>query len=304
MDNQLIHQAINAVCSKLFDKYKQVELSFACLLAGGHLLIEDKPGLGKTTLAGAISQVFGLSFKRIQFTSDMLPSDVLGVSIFQPQSSEFTFFQGPIFTQLLLADELNRGTPRTQSALLEAMAEQQVSIDGKINQLPSPFFVIATQNPTDDAGTFPLPDSQLDRFMVSLSLGYPSVQAERKLYDSEFFSQQKTPLKSMISTEQLQLIQTTITSTHVSDEVKDYIQSLISQTRENNLFINGLSPRAGLALFRLSQSLAYISSRDFVIPEDVKNAFLPIASHRMRSQSLKNTTESLLQNILDETRHT
>jgi len=302
LNKQLIHKAIQAVCTKLFDKHKQVEMSFACLLAGGHLLIEDKPGLGKTTLAGAISQVLGLTFKRIQLTSDMLPSDVLGVSIFQPDNADFKFFHGPIFTQLLLADELNRGTPRTQSALLEAMAEQQVSIDGQTHQLPSPFFVIATQNPTDDAGTFPLPDSQLDRFMVSISLGYPSADAEKKLYASEFSTEHKKPLQALISDKQLAHMQSSVTSIHASQEVKDYLHTLIIQTRENKLLVNGLSPRAGLALFRLSQALAYIANRDFVIPEDVKNAFLPIASHRMRSQTTQQSPVSLLTTILNETR--
>ena len=302
MNSQLIHQAIAAVCTKLFDKKEQVEMSFACLLAGGHLLIEDKPGLGKTTLAGAISQVLGLTFKRIQLTSDMLPSDVLGVSIFQPTKADFKFFPGPIFTQLLLADELNRGTPRTQSALLEAMAEQQVSIDGQTHQLPSPFFVIATQNPTDDAGTFPLPDSQLDRFMVSISLGYPCEDAEKKLYDSDFLTRQKSPLSALISEQQLSSIQKLISSIHASQEVKDYLHTLVLQTRDNKLFVNGLSPRAGLALFRLSQALAYIAGRDFVIPEDVKKAFLPVASHRMRSLTTQQEPVSLLETILNETR--
>jgi MoxR-like ATPase len=302
LNNQLIHKAIQAVCTKLFDKQKQAEMSFACLLAGGHLLIEDKPGLGKTTLAGAISQVLGLTFKRIQLTSDMLPSDVLGVSIFQPSSADFKFFHGPIFTQLLLADELNRGTPRTQSALLEAMAEQQVSIDGRTHQLPSPFFVIATQNPTDDAGTFPLPDSQLDRFMVSISLGYPSADAEKRLYDTDFLINQKIKLPALISDQQLSSMQKTITEIHANQEVKDYLHALVLQTRDNKHFANGLSPRAGLALFRLSQALAYIDNRNFVIPEDVKNAFLPVASHRMRSLTTQQNPVSLLKTIIDETR--
>lgn len=298
----MILKAIQAVCTKLFDKHKQVETSFACLLAGGHLLIEDKPGLGKTTLASAISQVLGLDFRRIQLTSDMLPSDILGVSIFQPNTTDFKFFKGPIFTQLLLADELNRGTPRTQSALLEAMAEQQVSIDSKTHILPTPFFVIATQNPTDDAGTFPLPDSQLDRFMVSLSLGYPSSDAEKKLYSNDFSNNHKTPLPAMISMDQLRRMQNAVIAIHASQEVIDYLHILVSKTRDNKLFVNGLSPRAGLALFRLSQALAYINNRDFVIPEDVKNAFMPVSSHRMRSQLTDENSHSLLKTLLNETR--
>ncbi len=302
MDNTLIHDAINAVSSKLFDKEKQIKLAFACILANGHLLIEDKPGLGKTTLANAMSQVLGLNFRRIQFTSDMLPSDVLGVSIFQPSSSDFKFFKGPIFTQLLLADELNRGTPRTQSALLEAMAEKQVSIDGNTYKLKQPFFVIATQNPTDEAGTFPLPDSQLDRFTISVSLGYPSNQAERKLYSEDFSENFNTPLSTIINQQQLAAIQKHIESIHASDEVKDYLQLLINQTRSHSLLVDGLSPRAGLSMFRLSQALAYMQGRNFVIPEDVQNAFLPITSHRLRSRSTQQDVHKLLEKILHETR--
>ena len=302
LDNTLIHDAISAVSSKIFDKEKQIELAFACILANGHLLIEDKPGLGKTTLANAMSQVLGLNFRRIQFTSDMLPSDVLGVSIFQPNSSDFKFFKGPIFTQLLLADELNRGTPRTQSALLEAMAEKQVSIDGNTYKLKQPFFVIATQNPTDEAGTFPLPDSQLDRFTVSISLGYPSNLAERKLYSEDFSKNFNTPLSTIINQQQLAAIQKHIESIHASDEVKDYLQLLINQTRSHSLLVDGLSPRAGLSMFRLSQALAYMQGRNFVIPEDVQNAFSPIAFHRLRSRSTQHNVHKLLEKILHETR--
>jgi len=302
VNNKLIHEAINAVSQKLFDKEQQITLAFACLLAKGHLLIQDKPGLGKTTLANAMSGALGLDFRRIQFTSDMLPSDVIGVSIFQPTNSSFKFFKGPIFTQLLLADELNRGTPRTQSALLEAMAEQQVSVDGTTYQLQQPFFVIATQNPTDEAGTFPLPDSQLDRFAISISLGYPSAKAERKLYAYDFPALFKTVLNTIINSKQLKATQKHIESIHASDEVKDYLQALISQTRDNSLLVEGLSPRAGLSMFRLSQALAFISGRDFVIPEDVKKAFLPTATHRMRSRSSQSSVLKILKNILHEVR--
>ncbi len=302
MKNKLIHTAISAVSQKIYDKEEQIKLAFACVLANGHLLIEDKPGLGKTTLANAMSEVLGLDFGRIQFTSDMLPSDVLGVSIFQPNTSDFKFFQGPIFTQLLLADELNRGTPRTQSALLEAMAEQQVSVDGHTYTLKQPFFVIATQNPTDESGTFPLPDSQLDRFSISLSLGYPSPKAERRLYSEDFTSQFNKSLDTLIDAEQLKSIQLYIEKIHASDEVKDYLQLLVGQTRTHSLLVDGLSPRAGLALFRISQSLAYIEGRDFLVPEDVKKAFLPIAIHRMRSRSSQHNVVDILEKLLNETR--
>lgn len=302
MRNTLIHSAIKNVGQKLYGKQEQIKLAFACILANGHLLIEDKPGLGKTTLAKALSQVLELDFGRIQFTSDMLPSDVLGVSIFQPSTSDFKFFKGPIFTQLLLADELNRGTPRTQSALLEAMAEKQISVDGHTFQLQQPFFVIATQNPADESGTFPLPDSQLDRFSISISLGYPSENAERKLYDTDFTLELKKQLKTIINSENLQSIQKEVEQVHSSDEVKDYLQLLIKQTRTHNLIADGLSPRAGLALFRISQSLAYIDGRDFMVPEDVKKAFLPVASHRLRSRSSQHNVFELLEKILNETR--
>lgn len=301
ISHQLVAQAISAVSEKLFDKNQQIHLAFACLLANGHLLIEDKPGLGKTTLANAMAQVLGLKFSRIQFTSDMLPSDVLGVSIFQRDSSEFKFFPGPVFTQLLLADELNRGTPRTQSALLEAMAEKQVTVDGKTYKLQQPFFVIATQNPQDEAGTFPLPDSQLDRFHLSVSLGYPSQQAERKLYDENFATQHSKPLESMISMEQLAAMQAQIQTIHANDEVKDYLQLLISKTREHANFTNGLSPRAGLSLFRVAQALAYIDGRDFLIPDDIKKAFVPVALHRLRSHASESSLETLLNQLINDT---
>lgn len=302
MNNNIIHQAIEEIGQKLFDKEEQIKMAFACILSNGHLLIEDKPGLGKTTLANAMADVFGLKFKRIQFTSDMLPSDVLGVSIFQANTSDFNFFKGPIFTQLLLADELNRGTPRTQSALLEAMAEKQVSVDGNTYQLDRPFFVIATQNPTDDAGTFPLPDSQLDRFSVSISLGYPSKNAERKIYSHDFTSRFNKPLETLITIEQLVNMQEAIAKFHASDEVKDYLQALIEKTRSNSLLVDGLSPRAGLSMFRLAQALAFVAGRDFIIPDDVQKAFLPIASHRMRSRSTTKLVVEILENILNETR--
>lgn len=302
MDNNLILQAIQSVSTKLFDKRQQIELAFACILAKGHLLIEDKPGLGKTTLANAISQVLGLDFSRIQFTSDMLPGDVLGVSIFQPKTADFKFFQGPIFTQLLLADELNRGTPRTQSALLEAMAEKQVSVDGNTFKLKQPFFVIATQNPTDEAGTFPLPDSQLDRFSISISLGYPSIKAEKQLYTDAFAKNFDQSLSNIIDITQLINIQTHVESIHASEECINYLQSLISQTRDHDLLVDGLSPRAGLAMYRFSQALAFIAGRDFVIPEDVQKAFLPITAHRMRSRSTQHKVSSILEKIVHETR--
>lgn len=299
MNNQIIIKAIQSIEQKIFDKHDQIKLSFACLLANGHLLIEDKPGLGKTTLANAIAQVLGLTFSRIQFTSDMLPSDVLGVSIFQRETSEFKFFKGPIFTNLLLADELNRGTPRTQSSLLEAMAEKQVSVDGNTYKLSSPFFVIATQNPMDEAGTFPLPDSQLDRFHLSISLGYPSKEAEKKLYDPSFAENLRTPLAPILDFEQLENLQKQVEEIHASEEVKNYLQTLITQTRGDG-FSMGLSPRAGLSLFRVAQAIAFIEGRDFVIPDDVKTAFIPVAQHRVRSVQNNVSTTKLLENILND----
>jgi MoxR-like ATPase len=296
-----LQQAITAVSDKLFDKPQQIKLAFACLLAEGHLLIEDRPGLGKTTLALAMAQVLGLDHKRIQFTSDMLPSDVLGVSIYHREAEKFVFHKGPVFTQLLLADELNRGTPRTQSALLEAMAERQVSIDGKTWPLAKPFFVIGTQNPLDESGTFPLPDSQLDRFSLSISLGYPERSAEKRLYDPAYLQAMKAPLPPVLSSDQLRAAQQMASRVHADDSIVEYLQDLVAGTRNHPDVLTGLSPRAGLALFRVAQALASIDGRDFLVPEDVQQAFVPVARHRLGSLSGQHNGEQLAGQVLQQT---
>jgi len=296
-----VAQAIEAVSHKLFDKRAHITLAFACLLAEGHLLIEDRPGLGKTTLALAMAQSLGLDHKRIQFTSDMLPSDVLGVSIYHRETEKFVFHKGPIFTQLLLADELNRGTPRTQSALLEAMAERQVSVDGATWPLQKPFFVIGTQNPQDESGTFPLPDSQLDRFSLSISLGYPNRAAEKRLYQPAHLQAMKQPLEAVLNDTELQAAQRLVAQVHAEESVVDYLQDLLQATREHSDVITGLSPRAGLALFRVAQALAFLDRRDYLVPEDVQQAFVPVARHRLGSLSGQHNSEQLASTILHDT---
>ncbi len=296
-----LKQAVEAVSKKLFDKQPQIRLAFACLLAEGHLLIEDRPGLGKTTLALAMAQALGLDHKRIQFTSDMLPSDILGVSIYHRETEQFVFHKGPIFTQLLLADELNRGTPRTQSALLEAMAERQVSVDGSTWPLQKPFFVIGTQNPLDESGTFPLPDSQLDRFSLSISLGYPSRAAEKRLYQPEHLQAMKQPLEPVLNGTDLLAAQQLAAKVHAEETLVDYLQDLLLASREHSDIITGLSPRAGLALFRVAQALAFLDQRHYLVPEDVQDAFVPVARHRLASRSGQHKGEQLARGILHNT---
>lgn len=295
-----IQHIIEAVGMKILDKPNEIKVIVAALIAGGHVLLEDLPGLGKTTLATAIAQVFGMDFKRIQLTSDMMPSDVLGVSIYDAPSQSFSYHKGPIFTQFLLADELNRATPKTQSALLEAMAENQVSMDGKTYQLDDVFFVMATQNPIDEAGTYALPQSQLDRFLVSLSLGYPDRQNERQLYSAEYISQIKKSIPSISSTEQLKSWQLQANQIHASDEVLDLLQSLVNKTRTHSEIQHGLSPRAGLSMFKLAQSFAFIAGRDFVTPIDIQNAFYPVCRHRLVTHE-GHLAGELIHQILNDT---
>ena len=274
--------AVNAI---LLGKDKQVGLAFCCLLARGHLLIEDVPGVGKTTLAHALARVIGSDYQRIQFTSDLLPADILGVSIYKRDRDEFEFHPGPIFSQVILADEVNRATPKTQSALLEGMAEGQVTIENKTHILPSPFFVMATQNPLDLVGTYPLPDSQLDRFLLSFSLGYPDPVAERELLITEDRALVLDRTTAMLSPEDVKALQDDCESIHVSENLLDYIQALLQETRDERWFETGLSPRAGLALLRASRALAFLENRDFVTPEDVKTIFPGLARHRLSPTS-------------------
>lgn len=262
----------------LLGKRDQLEMSVACMLARGHLLIEDVPGTGKTTLAQALGVCMGLDWKRVQFTSDLLPADIVGVSVFNNQTQQFDFREGPAFTSVLLADEINRAPPKAQSALLEAMEERQISVDGATYPLPDEFFVIATQNPVEQLGAYPLPESQLDRFLVGISLGYPDPAIERQLMQAGDTRASINDLQAVASKTQLQQWCLEADATHASDAIYDYIQALLLRSREGN---SGLSSRAGLSLVRLSKSLAYISGRDHVLPDDVQRAFPALAGHRL-----------------------
>ncbi len=266
----------------ILGKSKQTRLALVCLMARGHLLIEDRPGVGKTTLAHTLAQLLGLDFQRIQFTSDLLPADIVGATVYDRESGRFRLHPGPIFSSLVLADEVNRATPKCQSALLEAMGERQVSIEGETRPLPDPFFVIATQNPDSQLGTFPLPESQLDRFLMRLSMGYPDSGAERELLRGE---DRSTLLRRLgqpaLSPDQLRKLQDQVPKVHVSEALLDYLQALIRHTRECGRFRHGLSPRAGLALLRTAQAWALSHGRAAVLPEDVQAVFLPVATHRL-----------------------
>ena len=279
---QLAEQQVNRI---LLGKRERVRLAFCCLLARGHLLIEDVPGVGKTTLAHALAGVIGSDYQRIQFTSDMLPADILGVSIYKREKEAFEFHPGPIFSQIILADEINRATPKTQSALLEGMAEGQVTIDNYTHILPRPFFVLATQNPLDLVGTFPLPDSQLDRFLMSMSIGYPDAAAERELLTSEDRGLMLQQVSPCLSPQDVMDLQSDCEQIHVSGDLLDYIQALLAETRNEQWFESGLSPRAGLALMRASRACAFIDNREFVTPEDVKMIFPSLARHRLNASS-------------------
>jgi MoxR-like ATPase len=290
--------AIAQVNRLVLGKPREVRLAFACLIAGGHLLIEDLPGLGKTTLAHSLAATVGLDFQRTQFTSDLLPSDILGVSVFDQVQQAFRFHPGPIFTQLMLADEINRAPPRTQSALLEAMAEQQVTVDGTTHTLPKPFFVIATQNPADLAGTYPLPDSQLDRFLLRLSLGYPDSRAEREMLSTEDRRDLIAQAKPLLSAADVLALRDASLRVHASEALIAYVQELLVQSRRQPGVKVGLSPRAGLALLRGARAQALIEGRDHVLPDDVQSLFAEIASHRLVPDGEDNGRGRLAQQIL------
>jgi len=262
-------------------KHHQIKLCLACLLARGHLLIEDLPGVGKTTLAHALAKVLDLSYQRVQFTSDLLPADVIGVSIFRRDTNRFEFHHGPIFSQLLLADEINRATPKAQSALLEAMEERQVTADGSTYALPVPFFVVATRNPNRQIGTFPLPESQLDRFLMQITLGYPGPVEERVLLANGDRRDLVDRLASLVSVETLVELQQKVTKVHLSEALLDYVQALVAHTRESGDFNEGLSPRGAIALVRAAQAWAMISGHDGVYPEDVQAVLPHVVAHRL-----------------------
>ena len=281
---QKIVSAIVADIGKvLLGKEHQVKLALACLLARGHLLIEDLPGMGKTTLAHALAQVLGLSYNRVQFTSDMLPADILGVSVFERDSGQFRFHQGPVFSQLLLADEINRSSPKTQSALLEAMEERQVSIDGETRLLPEPFFVIATQNPLQQSGTFVLPESQLDRFLMRISLGYPTREAERALFQGVDPRAQLAQLSPRINSEGLKKLQSLVAQVKASDSLLDYLERLVQHTRQSPECAVGLSPRGALALLHAARAWALIHGRGHLLPEDLQAVLPAVAGHRLQT---------------------
>lgn len=280
-----IQIGIDFVNKILLGKETQVRLAFACLLAKGHLLIEDLPGMGKTTLSQAIARVLGLSFQRIQFTSDLLPGDILGTSVFDKNSGDFVFHAGPIFVELVLADEINRATPKSQSALLEAMEEGQVTIEGMTRPLPSPFFVIATQNPSNQGGTFALPDSQLDRFLMRLSLGYPVNAAEKALLMGESRRNLLPKLKPVLTKEELLQAQKIIPNIRASEAIIDYVLRLVTTTRQSDHFGTGLSPRATLGLLAAAKAWAFLAGRDYVIPEDVQVVLPAVVGHRLHDQA-------------------
>ncbi|MDA3272264.1 AAA family ATPase [Pseudomonas aeruginosa] len=280
-----LEACLKAVDEILLGKDRQVRLALACLLARGHLLIEDLPGMGKTTLSHALARVLGLSFQRIQFTSDLLPGDILGTSVFDKDSGQFVFHPGPIFAELVLADEINRATPKSQSALLEAMEEGQVTIEGATRPLPEPFFVIATQNPASQGGTFSLPESQLDRFLMRLSLGYPGRAAERSLLLGEARRDLLPRLEPLLDHAALAAFQAEVPKVRASDALVDYVLRLVEATCTQPAFALGLSPRGSLALLAAARAWALLAGRDYVIPEDVQAVLPAVAGHRLRDQA-------------------
>ncbi len=283
---RIAHQAAKVILGK----ETEIRLSLACILARGHLLIEDVPGVGKTSLAHVLAKALGLNFQRIQFTSDLLPADILGIAVYERETGTFKFHPGPIFSQVVLADEVNRATPKTQSALLEAMEEHQVTLEGATRKLPEPFFVIATQNPVHQIGTFPLPESQLDRFLLRIELGYPNADAERELLKGTNRRGMIDKLDPVISPEELIALQNEVDQVHASDALIDYIQALVAHTRQSAKFPTGLSPRAGLSLLACARAWAFIHGRNMVLPEDVQAVLSGVVTHRLRTGS--ETTES------------
>ncbi|MBL8365091.1 MAG: AAA family ATPase [Comamonas sp.] len=276
-----IQSILGQLNTVIVGKTDSVRDCVACLLAGGHLLIEDVPGVGKTTLAHALAHTFGLRFSRVQFTADLMPSDLVGVSVYERGKESFVFHPGPVFAQVLLADEINRASPKTQSALLEAMEEKQVSVEGETRALPEPFFVIATQNPHDQLGTYALPESQLDRFLMRISLGYPDRAAERQLLAGEDRREMALTLQPLLTAAELAALQRSVTEVHASAALLDYVQDLITATRSGRWFLQGLSPRAGIALVRAAKAQALISGRDYVAPDDVQAIIAQTVAHRL-----------------------
>ncbi len=295
-----IDSAVSAIENIILGKSLQIRLAVCCLLARGHCLIEDLPGVGKTTLSQTIAHVFGLAFSRIQFTSDLLPADILGVSIFDPKNRVFDFHPGPIFAHFVLADEINRATPKTQSALLEAMEERQITVEGTTRKLKEPFFVIGTQNPLDQSGTFPLPESQLDRFMMKIKLGYPDADAERALLAGGNPRDRMHQISATFDIDRFLEIQQLVDSVHCSRPLLHYVQDLIQATRDPGLFVYGISPRAGLAVVQASKAWALMNGRVHVEPGDVKAVFPSVSGHRLTPADQRSkSTEELIETLLD-----
>jgi len=280
---QILDRIVQEAGEVILGKEHTIRLAVTCLIANGHLLIEDLPGVGKTTLAHVLAKLLGLDYQRIQFTSDLLPADILGASVYSRDDGAFHFHKGPLFSQLVLADEINRATPKSQSALLEAMEERQITIEGKTRPLPTPFFVIATQNPTHQIGTFPLPESQLDRFLMRIQLGYPSTSAERKLLSGEDRREMVQRLEACLVTDQLVELQTSVSQIFISEALLDYVQMLLQATRTSSKFSQGLSPRAGLALINSARAWALLNGRDSVLPEDVQAVLPAVVDHRLQT---------------------
>lgn len=292
-----ISQILKQLNSVLLGKEQQTKLALVCLLADGHLLIEDLPGMGKTTLAGVLAQTLGLDYQRVQFTSDMLPADILGVSIFDKQLQSFSFHQGPVFTQVLLADEINRASPKTQSALLEPMEERKITIDKHTYPLAQPFFVIATQNPQDQVGTFPLPESQLDRFMMRIELGFPNKQAELLMLKGK---NQQQAISAIIDSKQLNEMQEAVQKVQASDALLDYLIRLVTESRYAGEFANALSPRCSKVLLSAAKAMAFIEQRDYVVPEDIQGVFAAVTDHRLNGvNGLKQGSQALSQTLLN-----
>ena len=297
-----VDEAVAEIGKVVLGKDKQIRLALCCLFAGGHLLMEDKPGMGKTTLSQALALTFGLQYSRIQFTSDLLPADILGVTVFDQATSGFTFHKGPIFNNLILADEINRTTPKTQSALLEAMEEGRVSIDGITHTLPQPFFVIATQNPVTFSGTNPLPESQLDRFLMRLAIGYPDPVAERLLLVNTDQRANLKHIRQCLSSQDVQQTQASAAVVHATDTLLDYVQRLVAYTRQDDRFTFGLSPRGAQSLMRAARTWAFMNDRNHVLPEDVQTVLPSVVDHRLRSvsDSSGRSAEAYSQRLLNE----
>jgi MoxR-like ATPase len=297
VEPQRIDAALAQISQIILGKPHVIRLAMTCLLARGHLLIEDQPGMGKTTLAHALARTLGFEYQRVQFTSDLLPADILGAAVYERERAAFVFHPGPIFTQLILADEINRASPKTQSALLEAMEEYQVTIEGSTHRLPQPFFVIATQNPDHQVGTFPLPESQLDRFLMRLQLGYPDPRAERQLLEGEDRRSLLQRLPSVLQPEDVISVQQRVAAITVSPLLLDYLQALLAATRRSAELRSGLSPRAGLGVLRAARAWALLEHRDYVLPEDIQAVLVPVIGHRL--QAVSEHPHSVLQQLIE-----